>query len=306
VSRPEVEQSRADGDFTWGNRYDLGFMTDDRSGWLFSMKHIGGPGVYNTIYQERINRVNVDDTGPTDPTPVQPFIDNNDSQFGTRVYILGDSLNVAGLSNFEINKTWRREPYRYGGVIEPMLGLRYTTFKDYALNQSYARSRELISDPGTLSTTTDVETLISNETSIRNDMFGGQLGFRYFNYYKRWTLSSELRAFGMQNFQNRSYRQRSETTEYDGIGIGSEVVAIDYTSGTGFVESSNSEFVVGFEARAEAAYQITKYFSIRGGVDVLDFAKGIWRGANPGFGNINEHSQDVQMAGFTFGLTLNR
>ena len=306
VSRPEVEQSRADGDFTWGNRYDLGFMTDDRSGWLFSMKHIGGPGVYNTIYQERIDRVNLDDSGPTDPTPVQPFLDGNDSQIGTRVYILGDSLNVAGLSNFEINKTWRREPYRYGGVIEPMLGLRYTTFKDYALNQSYARSRDLISDPGTLSTTTDVETLISNETSIRNDMFGGQLGFRYFNYYKRWTLSSELRAFGMQNFQNRSYRQRSETTEYDGIGIGSAVVATDYTNGSGFVESSNSEFVVGFEARAEAAYQITKYFSIRGGVDVLDFAKGIWRGANPGFGNINEHSQDVQMAGFTFGLTLNR
>ena len=306
VSRPEVEQSRADGDFTWGNRYDLGFMTDDRSGWLFSMKHIGGPGVYNTIYQERINRVNVDDTGPTDPTPVQPFLDANDSQIGTRVYILGDSLNVAGLSSFEINKTWRREPYRYGGVIEPMMGLRYTSFKDYALNQSYNRSLALISAPGTVSTTTDVETLISNETTIRNDMFGGQLGARYFNYYKRWTLSSELRAFGMQNFQNRSFRQRSETTEYDGIDIGSEVVATDYTSGSGFVESSNSEFVVGFEARAEAAYQVTKYFSIRGGVDVLNFAKGIWRGANPGFGNINEHSQDVQMAGFTFGLTLNR
>lgn len=306
VSRPEVEQSRADGDFTWGNRYDLGFMTDDRSGWLFSMKHIGGPGVYNTIYQERINRVNVDDTGPTDQTQVQPFLDANDSQIGTRVYILGDSLNVAGLSSFEINKTWRREPYRYGGVIEPMMGLRYTSFKDYALNQSYNRSLALISAPGTVSTTTDVETLISNETTIRNDMFGGQLGARYFNYYKRWTLSSELRAFGMQNFQNRSFRQRSETTEYDGIDIGSEVVATDYTSGSGFVESSNSEFVVGFEARAEAAYQVTKYFSIRGGVDVLNFAKGIWRGANPGFGNINEHSQDVQMAGFTFGLTLNR
>lgn len=306
VSRPEVEQSKADGDFTWGNRYDLGFMTDDRSGWLFSMKHIGGPGAYENVYQERINRADLDDTGPLNPTPVIPFIDQNDPQYGTRVYILGDSLNVAGLSNFEINKTWRREPYRYGGVIEPMLGMRYTTFKDFALNQSYNRSLNLISAPGTASTTTDVETLISNETTIHNRMVGGQLGFRYFNYYKRWTLSSELRAFGMQNFQNRQYRQRTETTEYDGIGLDTDVVAVDYTNGSSVVHSSNSEFVVGFEARAEAAYQITKYFSIRGGIDVLDFAKGIWRGANPGFGDINEHSQDVQMAGFTFGLTLNR
>lgn len=313
VSRPEVEASKADGDFTWGNRYDVGFMTEDRSGWLFSMKHIGGPGVYDNIYQERINRADLDDSGLLDPTPTIPFIDQNDPQYGTRVYILGDSLNVAGLSNFEINKTWRREPYRYGGVIEPMLGLRYTTFKDFALNQSYDRSSALISAPGTVSTTEDVETLISQETTINNRMVGGQLGFRYFNYYKRWTLSGELRAFGMQNFQNRLYQQRTFVTEYDGTGLDTDVVAVDYSSATTFERTSNSEFVVGFEARAEAAYQITKYFSIRGGVDVLNFAKGVWRGANPLFNNlnpndtrVNQHSQDVQMAGITFGLQLNR
>ncbi len=305
VSRPETEQSRADGDFASGNRYDLGFMTDDRSGWLFSLRHIGGPNAYSNVYQERINRVNLADTG-AQPTTVRPFIDQNDPQYQTRVYFLGDSLNVAGMSNFEVNKTWRREPYRYGGIIEPMLGLRYTSFDDTALNQSYFRSGNLISVPGTISATNLVETLVSNETNIQNRMVGGQLGFRYFNYYKRWTLSSELRAFGLQNFQNRTFHQRTETTEYGGVAISSAVVATDYTSGTATVQSSNSEFVVGFEARAEAAYQVTKYFSIRGGVDVVDFAKGIWRGANPGFGNINDQSQDVQLAGFSVGVTLNR
>ncbi len=135
-------------------------------------------------------------------------------------------------------------------------------------------------------------------------MVGGQLGFRYFNYYKRWTLSGELRAFGMQNFQNSLYHQRTQITEYDGVGLDTDVVITDYNST--FIRTSNSEFVVGFEARAEAAYQITKYFSVRGGIDVLDFAKGIWRGANPNFGNVNNHSQDVQMAGINFGLQLNR
>jgi hypothetical protein len=138
VSRPEPEQSKANGDFAWGNRYDLGYMTDDRSGWLFSLRHIGGPNVYHTIYQERIDRQNAGDQGPNDATPVL-ILDRNDPQYLQRVYILGDSLNVAGLSNFEINKTWRREPYRYGGIIEPMLGLRYTTIRDLAMNQSYSK-----------------------------------------------------------------------------------------------------------------------------------------------------------------------
>ena len=306
ISRPNVEQSFADGDWTWGNRYDLGFMTCDREGWLFSLRHIGGPNEYHNIYQERIDRYNADDTGPTDDTPVQPFIDRNDQSQGTRAYILGDSVNVAGLSNFEINKTWRREPYRYGGTIEPMVGLRYTNFKDFALNQTYNRSTNLISTPGGVSTTTDVETLISSETQIANKMVGGQLGFRYFNYYKRWTLSSDFRAFGCQNFQTRAFQQRTFVTEYDGIGTGSDTVATDWSSGTAFVDSNNSEFVVGFEVRAEAAYQITKYLSVRGGLDIINFGSGIWRGQNPGFGDVFAQDQDVMIAGISGGVTLNR
>jgi len=306
LSRPNISQSAANGDFGWGNRYDLGFMTDDRSGWLVSARHFGANS-FDRTYRERINRVNLADTG-AQPDPLRPFIDQNDPQYRTRVYILADSLNVASMSNFELNKTWRREPYRYGGIIEPMVGLRYTSFTDHAQNESYATSPNLISAPGTISTTNVVETFISDQTTIANRMVGGQLGFRYFNYYKRWTLSSEFRAFGMQNFQNRTYQQRTEVTEYAGVGIGTAVVATAYSNGNGAgsVRTSNNESVVGFEARAEAAYQVTKYFSIRGGIDVIDFANGIWRGANPSFGKIDNHNQDVQLAGFTFGLQLNR
>ncbi len=306
LSRPNVAQSEANGDFGWGNRYDLGFMTEDRSGWLVSLRSFGA-NAFDRVYQERVNRVNTADTG-AQPNPLQPFIDQNDPQYRTRVYILADSLNVASMSSVEINKTWRREPYRYGGIIEPLVGVRYTSFEDHAQNQSYFRSGNLISAPGTIAATNLVETLISNETTISNRMVGGQLGFRYFNYYKRWTLSSELRAFCMQNFQNRTYQQRTEITEYAGVAINSAVVATAYSNGNGAgsERTSNSESVVGFEARAEAAYQVTKYFSIRGGIDVIDFANGIWRGSNPGFGKIDNHNQDVQLAGFTFGLTLNR
>jgi hypothetical protein len=141
-------------------------------------------------------------------------------------------------------------------------------------------------------------------------MVGGQLGARYFTHYQRWTISGEFRGFAMSNFQHNEYLQRVEQTEYDGIDINAGVVATGIGSGRTLVHSSNQEFVFGFEARAEAAYQVTKYFSVRGGVDVINFAQGIWRGANPGFGAgpnaERQHNQDVQLAGFTFGLELNR
>lgn len=307
TSRPETEQSKADGDFGWGNRYDVGFMTSRNTGWLASFRSMGGPNVYDRIYQERINRFNPDDVGDPVTAPVQPFIDANDPQLGTRAYVLGDSLNVFGLTNFELNKTWRLEPYRYGGILEPLVGFKYSTLKDFAMNQSYSRSILLITEPGAITTDTQLETLVSNETRIENQMVGGQFGARYFTHYERWTVSGELRTFAMANFQNRHYAQRVFITEYDGEpDIGVEVVATDYTSGSGFAHSTNTEFVFGFEARAEAAYQLTKYIGLRGGIDVIDFADGIWRGANPGFGDVNAHDQDVQLAGFTMGIEINR
>ena len=305
VSRPNVEASSGHGDFGWGNRYDVGFMSERNSGWLFSFRNMGGPNVYDRIYQERINVDNPNDN--QDPTqPLVPPQDLDDPQLLVRAYIIGDSLNVIGLTNFEINKTWRMRPYRYGGVLEPMIGFKYATLKDTALNQTYLRSQALISNPGTVAATTNVETLTSHETTIDNRMIGGQLGARYFTHVDRWTLSGEFRAFGAANFQDRSFAQRSFITEYSGVGAGSNTVTTDFVTGTQFIHDSNTEFAFGFEARAEAAYRITSYFNVRAGIDVLNFAKGIWRGANPGFGDVNVHDQDVQMAGFSFGLDINR
>lgn len=303
VSRPEVEASSARGDFGWGNRWDVGFMNEEESGWLVSFRSMGGPNVYDRVLQERVNRVNEDDVNdPADP--LFPPDDRNDPQLGFRAYVLGDSLNVVGLTNFELNKTWRRSPYRYGGMLEPMIGLKYSTFNDTALNENYTRTQNQITVPGGLLNENAVETLFSDTTTIKNSMIGGQLGARYFNHSGRWTLSGEFRAFAMQNFQDRTLARRQITTEYDGVG--GDVVAQDPVTGTTFIQSSNQEFAFGFEARAEAAYSITNFFQVRGGIDVINFAKGIWRGQNPGVGNEFVQDQAVEMAGFTFGVSVNR
>ncbi|RMF41268.1 MAG: hypothetical protein D6753_09920, partial [Planctomycetota bacterium] len=88
VSRPQTEQSADTGDFGWGNRYDLGFMTEDDKGWLVSFRNIGGPNVYDRVLQERIDRQNANDTN--DPNnPIFPPSDRNDPQLLYRAYVLG-------------------------------------------------------------------------------------------------------------------------------------------------------------------------------------------------------------------------
>ena len=302
VSRPETEQSANTGDFGWGNRFDVGFMTSERSGWLATFRSIGGPNVYDLVYTERINRVNEDDTNSlTDP--VNPFLDRNDPQLGTRAYLLGDSLNVFALTSFELNKTWRREPYRYGGILEPMVGFKYATLTDFTMDQTYVREQTTITGaPPT--TETQLETLTSLETTNKNRMVGGQLGARYFTHFTRWTVSGEVRVFGAFNFQAQEFATRVYKTQYSGApGIG---VDVDATSsiGSNTVHDTDTGYLWGFEARAEAGYQLTKAFSLRGGVDVLDFAGGIWRGS--GADTRQNRGQDVQLAGFTFGLEFNR
>ncbi|HBE68100.1 MAG TPA: hypothetical protein DDW52_08120 [Planctomycetaceae bacterium] len=293
MSRPEHEDSKSQGDFGWGNRFDFGFMTDEDHGWLFSLRHMGGPTSFNTLIHERLDRVNTADTG--DPlNPVVPFFDANDPFLGFRAYRARQSLNVASLSNFEINKTWRREPYRYGGILEPLVGFKYSNLRDRAIREEY-----VIVNPTT-------EQFITNHRVTDNHMFGGQLGARYFTHYNRWTLSGEFRAFGMANFQSSDLSTRNFQTQYGTGATPGAVTSNTIQAGTGFVSNSNEEFVFGFEARAQAAYQVTRSFNLRFGLDVVNFAKGIWRGNTQGGLPGQIQDQDVQAAGVTFGLSLNR
>jgi hypothetical protein len=43
VSRPDTASRPWDLDMTWGNRFDIGYMTEDDGGWLFSGTHVDGP-----------------------------------------------------------------------------------------------------------------------------------------------------------------------------------------------------------------------------------------------------------------------
>lgn len=289
------------GDFVWGNRTDLGFMRENGSGWSAHYRRMStGCGVWHTVLAERLNRrIEVDED--TEPIPG----DENNAWFGYRVYEVKDSLNVASLNSFEINKTFRRSPYRYGGILEKLIGLRYTNFKDIAQDQNYERSTDSLVSPGEVTDEFQLEILTSDRTVTLNRMIGGQLGLRYFTHYHRWRLSGEFKTFLAANFQTNTNMLAEYSTFYSGgPGEGTDVTATTTTES--MIERTDQRTVWGYEVKADAAYQLTKYLSARGGVEVLEFARGIWRGGTRALLNNNDSNQHVFMAGLTFGLELNR
>ena len=320
VSRPQGEASYTDGDFTWGNRFDVGYMTEENHGWAASILHIDGPNANDILVTERIDRYLAPTTqggggggggNNANNGPTFPAVDRNDPFTGERTYNVTQSLNVATLSNFELNKTFRLDPLHRGSILEPFLGVRYNKFVDHTRRDQYER----FDDTGNLVPTlpnanqalddATIERFTSNNWTIINNMVGGQLGVRWYGQHSRWQLDSDFRAFAMQNFQSMNYMRSTETTLFGGGGggggnAGGSSVTMVLNDRTREYDHG-SEFVFGFEARASAAYQVTRDFSLRFGLDVLDYAAGVGRG-----NNFSKQNEDVLMVGATFGFTLNR
>jgi hypothetical protein len=309
VTRPELEESATSGDFGWGNRYDIGYMTDDNSGWWFSGIRINGPNKYDVLRHPMINRFNEDDSDQADdngdddevtiPVGVFPIQDRNNILSGARDVDLHTSLNVASLSGFELNKAWRLEPLHHGGILEPFVGFRYMKFRDFTRRDLYNRFDEFgLMNP--FPNEDDViEQLTLNRAEWINHMVGGQVGIRWSERKSRWLLSSELRAFAAQNFQDFIGQTDTLQTLYDGVGTGSEVIAEKYERQT--TRGNDENFVYGFDVRAESAFELTRDVSLTMGAQFMHFAQGVGRGSILSFS-----SEDLTMVGFTFGVQVNR
>ncbi len=321
-SRPELDDPNASEtklDQGWGHRYEVGYMSDcGDKGWTFNWtRH--SIGKYHTVARERVNRINLDDLngggGNIGPPfgEIVPQDDQNTRGFNTRTYFIQDSENVIDYSSYEMNRTWRMEAYHYGGILEPMVGLRYMNVDDINTRQTYRSSLDIDQVPFTVFG--DAEQLETDNTTTTNDIIAGQFGFRYTKHAvgscggpNRFTFIGDFRVFTGASLQCSTTLQETEITLYDGPGVGAEVDNIINRSTTP-VHTRNEEFAIGFDARAQLSYQLTKAISIRGGVQVIDIATGLWRGGPPA-GPRNQltggdQDQDLLMAGLTFGLSLN-
>jgi len=297
VTRPDGLASRNsefDGDFTWGNRWEIGYMTEEHTGWQGVVWHLSGPNEYSHFDQERIDAINEDDTGPGGPLfPV--IADRN-----PRIFDVRTSLNVASLSSAEVNKTWRRKQFHNGAVLEPLVGFRYMKFKNWVRRDKYTRfAEDAAGQPDPFTPTIDglFEQFDQDVHVFENSMIGGQLGGRLFRQTGHWLLSADVRVFACQNFQQLNRQQLSQITRYTALNGDVELNQFDRVD----TFTQAQEFVWGGEVRAEAAYELTRDISLRFGMVFLDLGQGIGRSRD-----IHDNNEDVQIAGLTFGLTINR
>ena len=322
----QIAATPTEGDWTWGNRFAIGYMTNEEHGWFMEHWHIGGPNVLFTTEAERVNILQRQDEingNPADddlrtpmagmapmmaPNDGVPRSDMNNAITGDRRYFIQNSVNNARLTSFELNKSIRLSTRHYGSVIEPFIGFRYTLFQDLYQRQSYTRITDqgvIVGQvpPTTVAPNIDLlqnELFVSQQSSFNNHLLGGQFGFRGFKTKGRWNLSSELRVFAFQNFQFQEEFTNSELTFYADNDIDAPVLGVFLDSQQTGVGSA-TEFVFGGEVRAQAAFEVTRDLSIRGGITALNLAGGIGRG-----NNILFNRQSVVMFGTTFGIDFRR
>ncbi|TWT50316.1 hypothetical protein Pla22_30580 [Rubripirellula amarantea] len=308
-------------DSGWGHRYEVGYMTPEDNGWYFNWTENSVAEAFY-VRHEAANRYNGDQVvggsggggAATDPNFGRITPPGEENNFGSdyRFFDVGDDTNVFSYNSFELNKTWRMEPYHYGGILEPLVGLRWMKLDDTAKSTRLSTFPDITAIPGFISSSPfPADQLLTDQSITENDLLGGQFGFRYFKFRDRFQYSADFKVFFGQNFQcartnNEElwvlYGDPTDTT----ITVGDQILDIqrDATSPT---RTRNEEFFVGFDLRGEIGYQLTKMITVRTGFQIIDIGTGVWRGGEA-IGNVpgGDRDQDLVMVGGTFGLTLNR
>jgi hypothetical protein len=231
------------GDWTWGNIYTGGYMVPDDT-------NCGWLDAYGWLAEY----VHVD--GP-----------NNGRRFDSP--LLPDDLrpeeNNGKYNSIEFSKMWRFKPLHEGSIVEAFAGPKFARFEQW--------------------TAFNIDTPVGHfdTMSTKNDMYGGQVGLRWYKMKGRWILSAEGRYFYAYNHQNFA---ASGSTINDDTAVGQEF--------------SEDNWVSAGDLRIQADYQLTKSFALSIGWDMIYFGHGVARGAPP------FDDQDLLITGVIFGLNVNR
>ncbi len=148
-SRPELDVPTIQGqgsinaetklDSGWGHRYEIGYMLPgEDNGWTFNWTE-NDVSEHYAVRRERLNLYNggqvLGGEGGDDGAfgvlgfEARPGVRNNEG-YSSRFIDIGNTENVINYDSYELNKTWRLEPYHYGGILEPLVGLRWMRLND--------------------------------------------------------------------------------------------------------------------------------------------------------------------------------
>jgi hypothetical protein len=279
VSQPE---NSVDGDFTWGNRLEAGFMDDSDRGWGFVAWHIDGPNEDRTF------------SGDEGPAP---------TRFDGTNLVFIDTVNRAKYASVELNRYFERHYLHNHAVLEPFVGLRFTQFKDL-----FTRTGDYLLFDTDVDGTLDTDLLIRSKGTIENNMLGAVFGTRIVKDVGHWQFNTELRGFVMQNWQLVNARTTSSSTS----DVGSLILPPPV-----YLDGSDQATVYGGELKMNVAYKLTRDISFDVGFALINYGIGVGRAGtaqptyDPNTGRLGTpvalvSQQDVFMGGVTFGLQVNR
>ena len=309
ASRPELlvnVNGETKLDSGWGDRYEVGYMTPEKKGWTFTATTYGVSESF-LVREEAANRQDLDDIIANTRLDILPF-EGNIPGTNYRFFDVGNTENQFDLQAYEMNKTWRLEPYHYGGILEPLIGVRFMRLQDTNRGTRLGTDGDLTAIGSLITPTIDgTDRFVTSISTTDNDMFGGQVGFRYFKYKERFTYSTDFRVFAGGNWQCARTNREELIIEYGGSPVGDgDVITGVQVDATAPDYERNEEAFVGFDLRGELGYQLTKMITMRAGFQIIDIGTGVWRGGNSENTIIGgEQDQDVFLLGGTFGLTLN-
>jgi len=279
-------------DFTWGNRMELGYMKGDPSGWQGVLWHVNGPN-------ERTANASVNEV-------FQSF-DTAGTQNQFVVPQAFDSINQLKMTSFELNKVFRLKPYHNGTILEPLLGYRYFNVRDYFYRTTLTEFPGNVGIP-VFPQSDEFFQNVAHTSQFINSMHGGQFGARLFRQRGHWLLSGEVRIFALANFQVLRIRNVQSMLPNPELALTQGVFddKINWFGTGGDVNIQTmyfhaTQFCFGGEVRMDASYELTRDINLRVGMVFLDLGQGIGRGDL-----LRLNNQAVQMAGVSFGFTVNR
>lgn len=202
----------------------------------------------------------------------------------------------------ELMRIFRTKRFHNGGYLDIMLGIRYLKIDDEFTVEGRA------GNPNDTAIFTDTLADAYWTNDAENNIVGPQLAIRWAKQVSRLTMSAESRFVAGVNFQSL---QQSGTLG-SGLLPGGVNVPL-FMAPTNFQDSHHTEeFSPIIELRVQAAYDLTKCISVRGGWTGM-YTDGIARGSNlfnytlPDMGiDTDDNQQSVFAQGLNVAIEWNR